>query len=73
MEEQLNHNSCIQCKHFHIIGDEAGCTRDDDWLPICPLSYCSLFDEETFKPVLKMRKEIWEFISKSHKQSDGNV
>lgn len=73
MEEQMNHNSCIRCKHFHIIGNETGCERDDDWIPTSPSSYCSLFDEETFKPVLKLREDIWESIKDSHKPLHENV
>ena len=53
-------NCCLNCKHFKIWDDDPCCLEKDEWKIVLPSMFCNKHDEETFKPVLHLHREMWE-------------
>ena len=51
---------CLNCKYFKIWDDDPCCLEPNEWKIVFPSMVCEKFKEETFKPVLKLHKEMWD-------------
>ena len=53
-------NCCLNCKHFRVWDDDPCCLEQDGWKIVLPSMFCNKHNEETFKPVLQLHREMWE-------------
>lgn len=70
-------NRCLNCKHFRIWDGDPCCLEKDEFKIVLPSMMCHKHEEETFKPVLQLHKEMWneckrEFF-KRYSISDENL
>lgn len=52
-------NCCLNCKSFKIWDDDPCCLHKDGWKIVLPSMLCENHEEETFKPVLKLHRDMW--------------